>query len=65
MYILQRRESENSLWHTCSYKGRKCKFQDIAKARIAFRAAKNSDDFKSHPGRELRILDSETDKEVK
>ncbi len=65
MYIVQRRDSENSQWHTCIYKGRKCRFDDLPRARIAFRRQKETTDFEKCPGRQFRILDSETNEEVK
>ncbi len=65
MYILQKRDSEKSHWHTCSFKGKKCKFEDLAKARTAYRLQKNSEEAKKYPNRQYRILDSQTDEEVK
>ena len=65
MYILQKRENKKSAWKTCVYKNKKCKYSDIARARIAFRHHKNSEDSMNHPEREFRIIDGETDTEVK
>lgn len=64
MFVLQKRDSEKSLWHTCSYNGKKCRYTDIAKARIAFRAQKSSADGKKHPDRQYRIIDTLTNTEV-
>lgn len=64
MYVLQKRDSDNAQWHTCNYKGKKCRYTEIAKARIAFRMQKNSPDSLKHPGRQFRILDTLTGEEV-
>ena len=65
MYIVQKRESEASHWHTCSYNGRKCRYEDIAGARSAFRRQKALPENESHPNRQYRILDTNTNEEVK
>ena len=65
MFIIQKRNGENAQWHTCSSNGKKCRYNDIATARAVFRNIKNSPDFVSNPKRQLRILDSETNEEVK
>ena len=64
MYILQRRDSDNSLWHTCSQKGRKCRFDVLPAARVAYRVEMETEDYKKHPTRQLRIFDSSTNTEV-
>ena len=64
MYVVQKRDSDKSQWHTCSYNGRKCRFSDIAKARMTYRHQKDSSDGKKHPDRQYRIYDSITGKEV-
>ncbi len=58
MYAVQKRDSEKAQWHTCSYKGRKCRFTDIARARTAYREQKDSTDAKKHPERQYRIFDT-------
>ena len=64
MYVVQKRDSEKSQWHTCSYKGRKCRFTELARARAAYRGQKESADGKKHPDRQYRILDTMTNTEV-
>ncbi len=64
MYILQRRDSDKSQWHTCSQNGRKCRYNQLADARTAYRREKGSEDFKKHPARQLRIYDTDGDCEV-
>ena len=64
MFVVQRRDSENSQWKTCSLKGRKCRYNYINDARIAFRKLKNMPEHKKIPTRTFRILDSEQNKEV-
>jgi hypothetical protein len=60
MFVLQKRNTANSQWHTCSYNGKKCRFNDIAKARTAFRKQKETADAKKHPDRQYRIYDTLT-----
>jgi len=64
MYVLQKRDSENSSWHTCQYKGKKCRYTDIARARTAFRLQKESSDGRKHPQRQYRIIDTLTNEET-
>ncbi len=64
MYIVQRRNSEASQWKTCSLNNKKCRYEYLPEARIAFRKIKNSPESQKYPGRQLRILDSESNKEV-
>ena len=64
MYVLQKRDSDKSLWHTCSYKGKKCRYADIAKARIAFRKQEESSNGRKHPDRQYRIFDTTNNVEV-
>ena len=58
MYIVQRRDSDKGQWHTCSSGGRKCRFDDIARARIAYRHIKTSEEGLKHPNRQYQILDT-------
>lgn len=64
MYVVQKRDSEKSQWHTCNYKGKKCRFSDITKARTAYRMQKESSDGKKHPDRQYRIFCTLTNGEV-
>lgn len=64
MYVVQRRDSNNCQWKTCSFKGRKCRFEYLNEANYFFRKIKHSDEFQKVPTRQLRILDTETNKEV-
>ena len=64
MYVVQKRDSEKAQWHTCSYNGKKCRYTEIARARIAFRNQKESADAKKHPNRQYRIFCSLTNTEV-
>lgn len=64
MYVLQKRDSEKAAWHTCSYKGKKCRFTELNKARIAYRIHKESADGKKHPDRSYRIYDTLTGNDV-
>ncbi len=59
MYVVQRRNSENSLWKTCSLKGKKCRYEYIADARTAFRKLKNMEENIKFETREFRIIDTE------
>lgn len=65
MYVVQRRDSENCQWKTCSYKNKKCRYEYIADARIAFRNLKNMPEHTKIPTRMFRIWDSEINEEVK
>ncbi len=65
MYIVQRRDSERGQWKTCSYKNRKCRYEYVSDARIAFRNLKNMPEHQKIPTRMFRILDSEANEEVK
>ncbi len=64
MFIVQKRESLHSQWKTCSANGRKCRFEEIAIARIAYRKLKTTTDKEKHPNIEFRIIDSESNEEV-
>ncbi len=64
MYAVQKRDNENSQWHTCTYNGRKCRYTEIARARTAFRKQKETADAKRHPDRQYRIYCTLTNKEV-
>jgi len=64
VYVVQKKDLEKAQWHTCSFNGKKCRFSNIAKARLAFRRQKESSDGKKHPNRQYRIYDSILDKEI-
>ena len=68
MFVVQKRDSVKSSWHTCQYRGKKCRFSDIAKARIAYRHQKEVLEKKnSEAGISkglLRIFDTLTGSEV-
>ncbi len=64
MYIVQRRDSEKAQWHTCSLYGRKCRYENIAEARIAFRKLKNLPENLKVVLRTFRIWDAAENKEV-
>ncbi len=64
MYVVQKRDSEKSHWHTCNYNGRKCRYSDISKARMAYRLQKENSDAQKHPDRQYRILDTLTNEEI-
>ena len=59
MYIVQKRDSDRATWHTCSYNGKKCRYEYIAEARTAFRKLKNMQDEAKSDTRQFRIIDTE------
>ena len=65
MYIVQKRDSDKAQWHTCSLYNKKCKYEYIAEARTAFRRLKHLPENEKIVTRQFRILDSDTNEEVK
>ena len=63
-YVVQRRDSENSQWHTCSLFGKKCRYESIADARISYRKLKDLPEHKKVVSRTFRIHDTTLNKEV-
>ena len=65
MYVVQRRNSENCLWKTCSLRGKKCRYEYIADARTAYRKLKNMEENIKIKTMQFRIIDTEdNDREV-
>ena len=64
MFVVQRRDNSRCQWKTCSYKGKKCRYEYVSDARIAFRMQKQLMEDPRYPERQLRILDTETNGEV-
>ena len=62
-FIVQRRDSENSSWHTCSLFGKKCKYGSVAEARASFRKLKHLPENVKVTTREFRIINSDKNNE--
>ena len=65
MYVVQRRNSDNCQWKTCSLNGKKCRYEYIAEARTAFRRLKHLPENEKIKTMTFRIIDTkDNDREV-
>ena len=63
MFAVQKRDSENSAWHTCSNNKKKCRYSDLDKAkRELLKRSKSAKE--RHPRWQYRILDTLSDNEI-